>query len=152
MKEPVWLNREDCFAIHGMMPWWIVSTRRYDWQREDCLAIHEMMRGQHGGLPGVRDEGLLDSALARPRNLLAHGSPSLPDLAAGYAVGIILNHPFLDGNKRTGFMLAATFLESNGLIFEATEESVVEKTLALAAGKAKQADYAAWLKANSRKR
>jgi death-on-curing protein len=72
-------------------------------------------------------------------------------MAASYAAGIILNHPFLDGNKRTGFMLAATFLELNGMEFTATEESVVEKTLALAGGKLKQPAYAKWLSENSRR-
>ena len=127
MKEPVWVNREE------------------------CLAIHEMMLAQHGGLAGVRDDGLLDSALSKPRNLHAYGSPSRPELAASYAAGIILNHPFLDGNKRTGFMIAAVFLEVNGFTLTATEESVVENTLALAAGRLKQSGYASWLKANSRK-
>jgi death-on-curing protein len=127
VKEPTWLNRED------------------------CLAIHEMMLAQHGGLAGVRDEGLLESALSKPRNLFAYGSPTLPEMAASYATGIVLNHPFIDGNKRTGFMLAATFLELNGLLFTATEESVVERTLALASGKLKQTAYAEWLTENSRK-
>jgi death-on-curing protein len=127
MKKPVWLDRTD------------------------CLAIHEMMLAQHGGLTGVRDEGLLESALAKTQNLLAYGSPTLAELAASYAAGIVRNHPFLDGNKRTGFMMAATFLELNGLVFAATEESVVERTLALAAGKLKESGYAAWLKTNSRK-
>ncbi len=72
-------------------------------------------------------------------------------MAASYAAGIILNHPFIDGNKRTGFMLAATFLELNRLRFTATEESVVVTTLALASGKLKQAAYAQWLDKNSRK-
>jgi death-on-curing protein len=127
MKKPVWLDRTD------------------------CLAIHEMMLAQHGGPAGVRDEGLLESALAKTQNLLAYGSPTLVELAASYTAGIVRNHPFLDGNKRTGFMMAATFLESNGLVFAATEESVVEKTLALAAGKLEESGYAAWLKTNSRK-
>ena len=127
MKEPIWLNRED------------------------CLAIHEMMLAHHGGLAGVRDEGLLESALSKPQNLFAYTSPTVSELAASYAAGIILNHPFLDGNKRTGFMLAATFLELNGMEFIATEESVVEMTLALASGKLKQAAYAKWLKENSSK-
>jgi death-on-curing protein len=126
MKPPVWL------------------------ERADCLAIHEMMLSQHGGLAGVRDEGLLESALGKPKNLLAYGSPTLAQLAASYAAGIILNHPFVDGNKRTGFLVAATFLELNGVEFTAAEESVVEKTLALAAGELKEAGYAAWLKTNSR--
>lgn len=127
MKEPVWLNRID------------------------CLAIHEMMLAQHGGLAGIRDEGLLESALAKPQNLFVYGSPTLPEMAASYVSDIILNHPFLDGNKRTGFMVAATFLELNGLIFSASEESVVEKTLALAAGKLKESSYVSWLKDNCRK-
>jgi death on curing protein len=127
MKEPVWLDRTD------------------------CLAIHEMMLSQHGGLAGVRDEGLLESALGKPQNLFAYGSPTLPEMAASYAAGIILDHPFWEGNKRTGFMVASTFLELNGLAFTASEESVVEKTLALAAGKLKESGYASWLKENCRK-
>jgi death on curing protein len=113
------------------------------------LAIHDLLLAQHGGLAGVRDEGLLESALAKPRNLFTYSSPPLPQMAASYAAGVIINHPFLDGNKRTGFMLAATFLELNGMAFMASEESVVEKTLALAAGELKEAGYAAWLKVNS---
>jgi death on curing protein len=125
VKEPVWLNRED------------------------CLALHDMMLAQYGGLSGVRDEGLLESALAKPQNHFAYQSPALSEMAASYAAGIIHNHPFLDGNKRTGFMLAATFIELNGLSFTATEESVVEKTLALANGALDEAGYVAWLAANS---
>jgi death-on-curing protein len=127
MKEPVWLDRAD------------------------CLAIHEMVLSQHGGLAGVRDPGMLESALSKPQNLFAYAKPTLPQMAASYAAGIVLNHPFLDGNKRTGFMVAATFLELNGLEFTATEESVVEKTLALAAGELKEAGYAVWLKENSQR-
>jgi len=108
------------------------------------------MLAQHGGLTGVRDGGLLESALSRPQHLFAYSSPTLAEMAASYAAGIILNHPFLDGNKRTGFMLAATFLEINGMEFSATEESVIEKTLALASGKLKQARYAEWLRQNSK--
>ncbi len=119
--------------------------------REECLAIHEMMLAQHGGLAGVRDEGLLDSALSKPQNLFAYSKPAHAEMAASYAAGIILNHPFLDGNKRTGFMVAAIFLEVNGFELTATEESVVENTLALAAGSLKEKNYAAWFKDNSRK-
>ena len=127
MKKPIWLNRED------------------------CLAIHEMMLAQHGGLAGVRDEGLLESAISKPQNLFAYGSPTLPELAASYAAGIVMNHPFLDGNKRTGFLVAATFLELNGTDFTASEESVVDMALALASGKVKRAGYAEWLKQNSQR-
>jgi death-on-curing protein len=127
MKQPVWLDRAD------------------------CVAIHDLVLAQHGGLAGLRDEGLLESALSKPQNLLGFGSPTPAELAASCAFGIIMNHPFIDGNKRTGFLVAATFLELNGLEFIAPEESVVIKTLALAAGELKEAGYAAWLKANSRK-
>jgi len=116
--------------------------------REDCIAIHEMMLSQHGGLAGVRDEGLLMSALARPQHRFAYAEASLTDLAASYAAGIVLNHPFLDGNKRTGFMVAATFLDVNGVAITASEESVVEHTIALASGELSEAAYAAWLKEN----
>jgi death-on-curing protein len=118
--------------------------------REECLALHDMMLSQHGGLAGIRDEGLLDSALARPANLFAYGEPTLFDLAASYACGIVKNHPFIDGNKRTGFMMGAGFLEVNGMEFQATEAEVVLRTLALAAGEMTEAQYASWLKENSR--
>ncbi len=125
MSEPVWLGQAE------------------------CLAIHDELLARFGGLAGVRDGDLLDSALQRPRQLHAYGTPSLPELAAAYAAGIVRNHPFLDGNKRTGFLLAALFLESNGHIFGASEESVVLHTLRLAAGDETEADYAAWLAANA---
>ena len=118
-------------------------------ERRDCLAVHEIMLAQYGGLAGIRDEGLLESALARPLQLDAYGSPSVPELAAAYATGIVKNHPFLDGNKRTGFMLSAMFLELNGLQFTASEEDVVTHTLALAAGEIDEASYAAFLTTNS---
>jgi death on curing protein len=120
--------------------------------REECLAIHEMMLAQHGGLAGVRDEGSLESALSRPQSLFAYAKPTHAAMAANYAAGIILNHPFLDGNKRTGFMTAAIFLDVNGYELTATEESVVQNTLGLAAGNLKEKDYAAWLRENSTKR
>lgn len=128
MKEPVWLDRMD------------------------CLAIHEMMLAHHGGLPGIRDEGLLESALAKPRNLFVYDFPALAVMAASYAAAIIHNHPFFDGNKRTGFLVSATFLELNGLVLNATEESVVEMTLALAGGARSESDYAAWLQHHSSQR
>lgn len=118
--------------------------------REVCLAVHDMLLSQYGGCAGLRDSGLLDSALARPLQMKAYGSPSLPQLAAAYATGIIRNHPFLDGNKRTGFMLGSGFLELNGLEFLATETDAVIKTLALAAGELSEEEYAEWLARNSR--
>lgn len=119
--------------------------------REDCLAIHESMLAQHGGLSGIRDENMLESALAKPRNLFVYDTPDIAAMAASYAAGIILNHPFLDGNKRTGFMSSAAFLELNGHELTATETDAVIQTLALAAGALEESGYAAWLRANSRR-
>jgi len=127
VKEPIWLDRAD------------------------CIAIHELMLAQYGGASGLRSEALLESALGKPQNRFHYESGGLPVLAASYAAGIVLNHPFVDGNKRTGFMVAATFLEINGLQFTASEEAVVEATVALAAGAITEAGYGEWLKANCRK-
>ena len=113
--------------------------------------LHEMMLSQYGGAEGLRDDHLLESALAKPRQLFAYGKPSMADLAASYAVGVVKNHPFIDGNKRTGFMLGAGFLERNGFVFTATEAEAALRTLALAAGDLSEAGYAQWLGASSRK-
>ncbi len=92
------------------------------WIRQDVIvSIHERLLADHGGPPGIRDWGLLESALARPRQILAYGEPDLADLAAAYAAGIVRNHPFVDGNKRSGFMAAYVFLACNGLELNATE-------------------------------
>ena len=99
-----------------------------------AIAFHERLIAEHGGAGGIRDEAMLESALARPRNLIAYGKPSLFDLAACYAFGLVKNHPFLDGNKRIGFAVAVLFLELNGGRFTASEVDVVLRTLALAAG------------------
>jgi death-on-curing protein len=100
-------------------------------------------------LAGIRDEGLLDSALGRPQNLIAYGQPTLHDLAASYAHGLVKNHPFLDGNKRTGFVVAVLMLELNGYHFHSQEADAALRTLALAAGEMTESAYAAWLKKNS---
>jgi death-on-curing protein len=123
-----------------------------DWiwlEREEAIAIHEMALAQHGGLAGLREESLLLSALDKPKNKHAYERSDLATLAASYAFGIVRNHPFLDGNKRTGFLLAATFIELNGLAFFASEPAVVENTLALAAGTLSEEKYATWLRENS---
>ena len=122
-------------------PYWLT--------REECLALHDLMLSHYGGLPGVRDENLLESALARPQQRFHYGNPAMADLAAAYAAGIAQSHPFLDGNKRTGFLMGAGFLERNGFAFHATEAEAVTRTLALAAGEMSEAAYAAWLGANS---
>ncbi len=89
--------------------------------RETVLALQERLLAEFGGRGGIRDEGLLDSALARPQHLFAYGRPSLFDLAAAYAFGLARNHPFVDGNKRIGFTVAVLFLELNGKRFNAPE-------------------------------
>ena len=119
--------------------------------RETVLALQERLLAEFGGLSGVRDPGLLDSALARPRQLFAYRKPSLFDLAAAYAFGLVRNHPFLDGNKRIGFTTAIIFLELNGYRFTASEVEATVKTLALAARDVDEASYSVWLKENSRK-
>jgi death-on-curing protein len=119
--------------------------------RETVMALQERLLAEFGGLSGLRDEGLLDSALARPLQLFAYGKPSLFDLAAAYAFGLVRNHPFLDGNKRVAFTTAVVFLEINGCCFIASEADAAVKTLALAARDLDEASYAVWLKENSRK-
>jgi death-on-curing protein len=112
---------------------------------DSVLALHELVVADYGGDPSIRDAGRLQSALARPKHLFSYGEPTLARLAAAYAVGIVQGHPFTDGNKRTGFMSAAAFLELNGLKFEASEVEVVIKTLGLAASEVSEAGYGQWL-------
>lgn len=114
--------------------------------RVECIALYEEILTRFGGLAGIRDEGLLESALHRPRKAFAYEEADLFALAATYAAGIIGNHPFHDGNKRIGFVVAAVFLEVNGESFAAPEEEVVERTMALAAGAIPEGEYAAWLR------
>jgi len=120
--------------------------------REVVLMAHEQSLVQFGGSAGVRDEGLMDSALGKPQNLFAYSKPSLFVLAASYAFGLVKNHPFIDGNKRTGFVVAVTFLECNGWQLEASEVDAAVCTLALAAGEMSESAYAEWLKANSKRK
>jgi len=122
------------------------------WVRRDVvLAVQEMLLAEHGGAAGIRDEGMLDSALGRPENLFAYGKPTVFELAAAYAFGLAKNHPFIDGNKRIGFATSIIFLELNGYVFTATEVDAVLKTLALAASEMTESAYAVWIKANSRR-
>lgn len=113
------------------------------------FAAHDQSLAQFGGGAGLRDEAMLDSALGKPLNLFAYGEPSLFDLAASYGYGIVKNHPFIDGNKRTGFIVAVVFLELNGYSFRASEVDAALQTLALAAGEVSEAEYSDWLKLNS---
>lgn len=126
MKQPVWLDERD------------------------ALTLHDRLLALFGGAAGVRDLGLLKSALARPQQHDAYGSsPGITDLGAIYTVGIVRNHPFVDGNKRTGFLLGVLFLELNGYRFQASEEDAVQAVLAVANGKMREAGYADFLRANS---
>ena len=110
------------------------------------LAMHERLLADHGGSPGLRDPGLLDSALARARQLYAYGKPDTCDLAAAYAAGIIRNHPFVDGNKRTGFMSAYLFMAENGLQLTVPEVEVVQIVTLLASSEIDEAAFASWLR------
>ena len=111
-------------------------------------AIHHRQLAEHGGREGVRDEGLLMSALARPRNLLAYGEPSpdLAALAAAYAFGIASNHPFIDGNKRTALVVARTFLILNGTDLDASQEEKYSTFMNLASGRLTEDDLADWIR------
>jgi death-on-curing protein len=119
--------------------------------RETVLALQERLLAEFGGAAGVRDEGLLESALNRPLNRFGYERPTLLELAADYAFRLVRNHPFFDGNKRIGFVTAVLFLELNGVRFSATEVDATVQTLALAARKISETQYAIWLEANSRK-
>ena len=97
------------------------------------IAIHDEQIAEHGGSAGIRDAGLLSSALARPINQASYGEPSIFDLAASYAYGVIRNHPFIDGNKRTGFLVAYVFLSINGWELRLSEAEAFASVMALAA-------------------
>lgn len=113
-----------------------------------ALAIHERQLAEHGGQEGIRESHLLESALARPQQLFCYGNPA-PDLcalAASYALGIAKNHPFLDGNKRTAFVVYRVFLKWNGVILTAPRMDRYDRMLALAAGELTEEEFAAWLR------
>jgi death on curing protein len=116
---------------------------------ELVLAIHDMQIAEHGGGAGVRDHGLLESALARPLNMAAYGDPDLCALAAGYAFGIACNHPFIDGNKRTALVACELFLDLNGVDLQADDATCVDAFIALAAGELSEEALTDWLRANS---
>jgi death-on-curing protein len=127
VKKPLWLDLRDALAIHGLL-----------------LALD-------GGAAGLRDPALLESALARPRQLHAYGkNPGIIELAAAYTLGVVRNHPFIDGNKRTGFVLGVLFLELNGYRFTAAEDSAAQAIMSLAAGGIDELAFREWLRANSK--
>jgi death-on-curing protein len=120
-----------------------------EWVLMDVVkAVHQAQLEEHGGSPGVRDEGALLSALARPENLFTYETPSIFELATAYAGGIVRNHPFVDGNKRTGFLVAFIFLRINGYLLQAPEAETVIMTLGLASRDIDEAGYARWLSDN----
>ncbi len=114
-------------------------------------AIHEEQLQEHGGARGIRDAGLLASALARPVNAAAYGKPDAAALAASYGFGIAKNHPFVDGNKRVAFVAVELFLALNGVELIADDASTVEVMLSVAAGAMDEARFADWIRRNSRK-
>ena len=121
MKEPIWVLRE---AV---------------------IAVHQMLLAEHGGLSGIRDEALLDSALSRPQNLFSYAKPvSIFDLAASYSYGLVLNHPFVDGNKRIALTTAAIFLEINSYSLDAAEAETVITFELLASGELTEKQLSLW--------
>ena len=126
MREPVWIDERD------------------------ALALHDRLLALHGGGGGLRDHRLLKSALARPQQHFTYAeSPNIFEMAAAYTGGIVRNHPFVDGNKRTGFVVGILFLELNGYRFAASEEEAARVVLELASGNLNEAAYTAFLRANS---
>jgi death-on-curing protein len=125
VKEPVWIDERD------------------------ALTLHDRLLALHGGAVGLRDDGLLKSALARPQQHFAYAeSPDIVDMAAAYTCGIVRNHPFVDGNKRTGFVVGVLFLELNGYRFNASEEDAAQVVLELASGNLDEGVYIAFLRAH----
>ncbi len=122
-------------------------------ERALALAIHDRQLAEHGGVPGVRDENLLASALARPQQLHHYGDPppDLADLAATLAYGLARNHPFVDGNKRTAYVVCRVFLALNGVELIASAEEKYLSILGLAEGRMPLEEYAAWLRRSSRR-
>jgi len=125
VREPVWIDERD------------------------ALALHDRLLALDGGAAGVRNVGLLQSALARPQQLDAYGdAPDTIDMAGAYMVGIVRNHPFVDGNKRTAFVVGVLFLEINGHRFAATEEDATHAVLGLADRTIDEVSFIRWLRAN----
>ena len=119
-------------------------------ETQEALLLHARLLALHGGASGLRDEGLLQSALARPQQMYAYAEKSdMIEMASACTAGIVGNHPFVDGNKRTGFVVGVLFLELNGFRFTATEEDAAQAVVELAAGTLDEEGYAAFLRANT---
>ncbi len=122
-------------------------------EEREALAIHDRLLALHGGATGVRDRGLLQSALARPRQHSAYAETAdIVEMAALYTTSIVRNHPFVDGNKRTGFVIGVLFLELHSFDFRASEADATQAVMALAAGTLEEAGYAIWLRENAKRR
>ena len=114
--------------------------------RSEVDTFHDAEVRRNGGLPGLRDDGAVESALARPQQKWAYGTPDLADLAAAYGFGLAKNHGYLDGNKRIGFLALATFLDLNGQDLVATEPEAVTVMLGVASGELGEAELAVWIR------
>jgi death-on-curing protein len=112
------------------------------------LAIHDEQLAEHGGAMGVRDRALLDSALARPLNRFGYGEPDIAELAALYCIAIALNHPFVDGNKRTAYVALETFLSLNGYRLQVTDADAAVMIIAMASGEIRDVAFTDWVRAN----
>lgn len=120
--------------------------------RQLLIRLHDESLALHGGDSGIRDAGLLDSALARPEHLAAYGQPDIADLAASYGFGLAKNHPFVDGNKRAAFLSVGLFLLLNGHRLTATQVEATLTMLAVASGEISEAEFAAWVRNHIAKR
>jgi death-on-curing protein len=128
-------------------------VRKWIWiERSVILAAHDEQLAEHGGSPGIRDTGLLDSALTRPLNRTAYGKPDAAELAAAYAYGLATNHPFVDGNKRIGFVALELFLALNERELAADDADCAMSMLAVAAGTTKETALADWIRRHIKKR
>ncbi|WP_031304850.1 type II toxin-antitoxin system death-on-curing family toxin [Sphingobium quisquiliarum] len=124
-----------------------MPNRHWIWvTAEVASAAHAEQVAEHGGDDGMRDHGLLDSAMTRPVNLAGYGEPDVADLSAGYAFGIARNHPFVDGNKRTAAVVSETFLMLNGYALAATDAELVVAFVALAGGELSEVEMADWFR------
>ncbi len=120
--------------------------------RQALCLLHDESVAEHGGAPGLRDEGLLESALARPLNLAAYGEPDVFELAAAYGVGLAKNHAFVDGNKRAAFLAVGLFLALNGYRLQTTQADATLTMFAVAAGSLDEPAFAVWLRQHCIKR
>jgi death-on-curing protein len=128
-------------------------TRRWLWLDAAILyAVHDEQLVEHGGISGVRDIGMFESALSRAPNLAAYDKPDFAELAAAYGFGLAKNHPFLDGNKRTAFVAVELFLRLNGYVLSSDDTACILTMLARAAGDIDEANFASWIRQNSAQR